>query len=342
MSTVRGEPQTIDKAQQALALEGKLDYVYGYSFILTNLDVSTPANLVEVEHWYRHRTDIEALKKDAKHGAALRHLPSGDHTVNTAWMWAALLVRAILELDPRNHRHRRRPWSGPAAHWPGCAANCSTSRPASPTPTGPSPATTTRRRPAQRGPAPAAGPADHPRRINHTFPTPCPQPSPGPETATGANATAGSHPYPDPGPTRKHGSNTNRGKNPPPSQRLTTDLGQSGMTRPHAGERLRFPHQRMHKVTGSTRRPGGGGDCVHGGFLRPGSAAPADEGLSAEDDRPEVGDVPSVVAHRVGGGLVLDMVQVAASRPAARCWFPGRGSAGSATLLGCRSTARRG
>ena len=48
--------------------------LYGYSYILTNLDVSTPAKLVEVEH--RHRTDIEALNKDAKHGAALRHLPS--------------------------------------------------------------------------------------------------------------------------------------------------------------------------------------------------------------------------------------------------------------------------
>ena len=87
--------RTIDKAQQALALEGKLDHVYGYSFILTNLDVSTPAKLVETEHWYRHRTDIEALNKDAKHGAALRHLPSGDRTVNTVWMWAALLACAI-------------------------------------------------------------------------------------------------------------------------------------------------------------------------------------------------------------------------------------------------------
>src|SRR5664280_902227 len=66
-----------------------------YSFILTNLDVSTPAKLVEVEHCYRHRTDIEALNKDAKHGAALRHLPSGDRTVNTVWMWAALLACAI-------------------------------------------------------------------------------------------------------------------------------------------------------------------------------------------------------------------------------------------------------
>ena len=87
--------RTIDKEQQALALQGKIDYVYGYSFILTNRDVSTPAKLVEVEHWYRHRTDIEALNRDAKHGAALRHLPSGSRTVNTVWMWAALLACAI-------------------------------------------------------------------------------------------------------------------------------------------------------------------------------------------------------------------------------------------------------
>jgi len=106
--------RTIDKAQQALALQGKLDYVYGYSYILTNLDVSTPAKLVEVEHWYRHRTDIEALNKDAKHGAALRHLPSGDRTVNTVWMWSALLacaisnwIQEITGIDDRRGRARR-------------------------------------------------------------------------------------------------------------------------------------------------------------------------------------------------------------------------------------------
>ena len=87
--------RTIDKDQLALALEGKIDHVYGYSFILTNLDVSTPARLVAVEHWYRHRTDIEALNRDAKLGAALRHLPSGSRPVNTVWMWAALLACAI-------------------------------------------------------------------------------------------------------------------------------------------------------------------------------------------------------------------------------------------------------
>jgi hypothetical protein len=66
--------------------------VYAYSFILTNLDVSTPGKAVAAEHWYRHRTSIENIFRDSKLGAALRHLPSGYHQVNTAWMWSALLA----------------------------------------------------------------------------------------------------------------------------------------------------------------------------------------------------------------------------------------------------------
>jgi len=106
--------RTIDKTQLALALEGRLDHVYGYSFILTNLDVSTPTKLVQVEHWYRHRTDIEALNKDAKLGAALRHLPSGSRMVNNVWMWAALLgcaisnwIQEITGIDDGHGRDRR-------------------------------------------------------------------------------------------------------------------------------------------------------------------------------------------------------------------------------------------
>jgi hypothetical protein len=53
--------------------------------------VSTGEQAVAVEHWYRHRTSIENLFRDAKHGAALRHLPSGHAEVNRAWMWGALL-----------------------------------------------------------------------------------------------------------------------------------------------------------------------------------------------------------------------------------------------------------
>lgn len=95
--------RTIPADQLTLALQGRLDAVFGYSFILTNLplgDAGTDPQghaegLAETEWWYRHRTDIEALNKDAKHGAALRHLPSAHHGVNSVWMWAALLACAI-------------------------------------------------------------------------------------------------------------------------------------------------------------------------------------------------------------------------------------------------------
>ena len=84
--------RTIPKDQLALALDGLVDHVYAYSFIATNADVSTPAKATAVEAWHRMRTDIEDRIRDAKHGAALRHLPSGNRTVNTVWMWGALLA----------------------------------------------------------------------------------------------------------------------------------------------------------------------------------------------------------------------------------------------------------
>ena len=114
--------RTIPTGQLELALQGRLDAVFGYSFILTNLDLTDAhgdldgqgENLAQVEWWYRHRTDIEALNKDAKHGAALRHLPSADRRVNSVWMWAALLACAISAwtqelagIDRGNGRGRR-------------------------------------------------------------------------------------------------------------------------------------------------------------------------------------------------------------------------------------------
>lgn len=87
--------RTVPKDQLALADAGLCEHVYAYSFILTDLDVTSPEALAEAEHWYRHRTDIEALNKDAKIGAALRHLPSADPMVNTVWMWGSLLACAI-------------------------------------------------------------------------------------------------------------------------------------------------------------------------------------------------------------------------------------------------------
>jgi hypothetical protein len=60
--------------------------------VCTNIDVSTPGEAVAVEHWYRQRTTIENIVRDSKHGAALRHLPSGYQDVTTAWMHGALLA----------------------------------------------------------------------------------------------------------------------------------------------------------------------------------------------------------------------------------------------------------
>jgi hypothetical protein len=89
--------RTLHPEQRALPLDelADLDGVFAYSFIVTNLDVSTDAKAAQAEHWYRHRTSVENLFRDTKHGAALRHLPSGHQAVNRAWMWGALLAASM-------------------------------------------------------------------------------------------------------------------------------------------------------------------------------------------------------------------------------------------------------
>ncbi|MGH4013484.1 MAG: hypothetical protein ACRDSL_06020 [Pseudonocardiaceae bacterium] len=90
-------PAPLHPDQRLLPLDelAHAETVYAYSFILTNRDVSTPSAATAVEYWYRHRTEIENLFRDAKHGAALRHLPSGYVEVNTGWMWGALLATSL-------------------------------------------------------------------------------------------------------------------------------------------------------------------------------------------------------------------------------------------------------
>jgi hypothetical protein len=43
--------------------------------------------------------------RDAKHGGALRHLPSGYPQINRAWMWGALLAAA----SPAGYTNSRPP-----------------------------------------------------------------------------------------------------------------------------------------------------------------------------------------------------------------------------------------
>jgi len=89
--------RTLHPDQRALPLPelAGAGAIYAYSFILTNLDVSTPDQAVAAEHWYRHRTTVENIFRDSKLGAALRHLPSGYPQVNLAWMWGALLAASM-------------------------------------------------------------------------------------------------------------------------------------------------------------------------------------------------------------------------------------------------------
>jgi hypothetical protein len=92
--------RTIHPEQLQLALAGQLASVYGYSFTLT--DIEKPA--AEVEHFHRHRAQIEERLKDAKLGQALRRLPSADINANRVWMTAvicALNLSAMLcDLSP--------------------------------------------------------------------------------------------------------------------------------------------------------------------------------------------------------------------------------------------------
>lgn len=83
--------RTIDPDQLALVLEGDASHAYAYSFIVTNLCWHP----IAAEHWFRQRALIEERIRDAKLGAALRHLPSGYQAVNRAWMWAALMALNI-------------------------------------------------------------------------------------------------------------------------------------------------------------------------------------------------------------------------------------------------------
>jgi len=119
--------RTIAKDQLALALSGQATTVYAVSFVVTNIPTSSHdgshggpgegpgdpgayEHPTDVERWFRRRTDIEDRIREAKLGAARRHLPSGARDVNAVWMWAALiagnlsvLLQALTGLDQGPH-----------------------------------------------------------------------------------------------------------------------------------------------------------------------------------------------------------------------------------------------
>ena len=80
---------TIHPEQLQMALDGQTDSVYGYSFILTDI---YHHHTCWIEHFHRHRAQVEERLKDTKTGQALRHLPSGDINANRVWLTAAMLA----------------------------------------------------------------------------------------------------------------------------------------------------------------------------------------------------------------------------------------------------------
>ncbi len=122
--TISADPRsrrrrTIAAQQLTLALEGTATHAYAVSFIVTNVPANDTAgsgeSVCDVEAWFGRRTDIEDRIREAKLGAALRHLPSGHAGVNTVWMWAALLagnlsvlLQALTGIDENRRAHAAR------------------------------------------------------------------------------------------------------------------------------------------------------------------------------------------------------------------------------------------
>src|ERR1035437_1614998 len=86
--------KTIPPEQLQMVLDGQLDSTFAYSFIVADIPAEE-MTAVEVEHFHRHRAQIEERFKDAKLGQALRHLPSGKLAANRLWLCCALLALNI-------------------------------------------------------------------------------------------------------------------------------------------------------------------------------------------------------------------------------------------------------
>jgi len=98
--------RTVPKDQLALALDGRVEYVYAYSFIATDLD----GDAAEIELWHRQRGQMEERVKELKLGDGLLHFPLGTMAANRAWQTAGVIAHnlvAVLSAVVADVNHRR-------------------------------------------------------------------------------------------------------------------------------------------------------------------------------------------------------------------------------------------
>jgi len=75
-----------------MALAGRVEFVYGYSFILTDLT----GDVAEIEPWHRPRGRMEERVTELRLGDGLLHFPLGSMDANRAWQTAAVIAHNLV------------------------------------------------------------------------------------------------------------------------------------------------------------------------------------------------------------------------------------------------------
>ncbi len=106
--------RTLHPDQRALPLTelADADAVYGYSFILTNLDVSTPDRAAAVEHWYRQRTSIGDIRAGSSHSPLPRTAGHSSRAATTQLLFCGTSATAafLRSSPPSPQAMRYSPW----------------------------------------------------------------------------------------------------------------------------------------------------------------------------------------------------------------------------------------
>ena len=82
--------------------------IYAYSFIVTNLDVSSPDKAIAAEHWYRHRTTVENIFRGQQARCRLAAPPLGISPGEPGLDVGCAAGREYGRLAAPAHRHHRR------------------------------------------------------------------------------------------------------------------------------------------------------------------------------------------------------------------------------------------